>query len=164
MANFFFKKKQYVSSLVDLLPIVAVGSTVIVLDFRRIRTQIFRVKGNYYIIASWLFCAHFCDIANIWPDVFHLLSLSTFQKSCKKDCANQETWTWEVGGAVASISKGPGFESSHRQIFMHTVNIIEKMTINKKRGRSLPTPEVHGSNPVIGKSLFILSTLSKRRQ
>ena len=52
MANFFFKKKQYVSSLVDLLPIVAVGSTVIVLDFRRIRTQIFRVKGNYFIIAS----------------------------------------------------------------------------------------------------------------
>ena len=43
-----------------------------------------------------------------------------------------------VGRAVASIARGPRFESSHQQTFrtdinLSTVNCIEKTKINKKR-------------------------------
>ena len=52
-----------------------------------------------------------------------------------------------VGRAVASNARGPGFESSHRQtfisdIYLFTVNCIEKTKIKKKRP---------GKNLIVGK-------------
>ena len=47
-----------------------------------------------------------------------------------------------VGRAVAFKTRGPRFDSSHRQNFIEhlfIINCIEKMKINKKRGREWPT-------------------------
>ena len=47
-----------------------------------------------------------------------------------------------VGRAVAFKTRGPRFDSSHRQNFIEhlfIINCIEKTKINKKRGREWPT-------------------------
>ena len=59
-----------------------------------------------------------------------------------------------VGRAVASDTRDPRFESSHRQIYIYILNIcllcIEKMKIKKKRPgmAHLKIHSIVGSNPI----------------
>ena len=74
---------------------------------------------------------------------------------------------------VTSRTRGTRFKSSMENLLLLMLSIIKKVglywavVVAQLVERLLPTPEVHGSNPVIGKIYiehFLLSTVYKRQK